>query len=56
MHIDECINPDERYIYEERLAVFGATDREPTEQERLMQMQDVKEYRRRAGELVAELG
>jgi hypothetical protein len=56
VNIDECINPDERYVYEERLAWLGVNEREPTEQEQRMAMEDVLAYRKKVSELVEETG
>lgn len=52
----ETRNPDERYVFEERLALLGVIDREPTDQEHRMAMGDVLEYRKRVRELVEEAG
>jgi hypothetical protein len=52
----ETGNPNERCVYEERLAILGATGREPMEQEHSMAMADMKEYRLRVAEIVAALG
>jgi hypothetical protein len=52
----ECITPDERFVYQERLALLNVVDGEPNTQEHGMAMQDVKEYRSRVPELLAELG
>ncbi|MDB6063940.1 MAG: hypothetical protein JWR26_148 [Pedosphaera sp.] len=45
------MNPDEQYIYEERLAWLNVIDREPNAEERNMAMQDVMDYRQRVAEL-----
>jgi hypothetical protein len=45
------MNPDEQYIYEERLAWLNVIDREPNAEERNIAMQDVMDYRRRVAEL-----
>jgi len=52
----ETQNPDERYVYEERLALLGVIERDPTDQEHRMAMQDVFAYRKRVCEWVEVLG
>jgi hypothetical protein len=52
----ETQNPDERYVYEERLALLGVIEREPTDQEHRTAMEDVLAYRKRVSELVEEAG
>ena len=56
MNESECFNPDERYVYGERLALLNVVNREATTQEHEMAMQDVKEYRLRVSELVEMVG
>ena len=56
MNESECINPDERYVYEERLALLNVLEREPTAQEHKRAMQDFKDYRARVSELLEMLG
>ncbi len=41
------MNSEERYIYEERLAILGAINRLPTPKEKKLAMKDVEEYRKR---------
>jgi hypothetical protein len=52
----ECITPDERFVYQEGLVLLGVVDGEPDTQEHGMAMQDVRQYRSRVSELLAELG
>ena len=52
----ETQNPDERYVYEERLALLDVIEREPTDQEHKMAMDDVLMYRKRVSEWVEVLG
>jgi hypothetical protein len=56
MNESECINPDERYVYDESLAMLNVIDREPNAEEHRMAMRDVKAYRARVSELVEMLG
>jgi hypothetical protein len=56
MNEAECTTPDEQFVYQERLALLDVLNGDPSEQEHTLAMQDVKNYRSRLSELLAELG
>ncbi|MDB6112318.1 MAG: hypothetical protein JWR69_4068, partial [Pedosphaera sp.] len=56
MNEAEYTTPDEQFVYQERLALLDVLNGNPSEQEHTIAMQDVKHYRSRLSELLAELG
>ena len=54
--MNECKTPDEQFVYQERLALLDVLNGDPTEQQHTLAMQDVRDYRVRLSELLAQLG